>query len=101
MKLYLCLTAPDPMNRVYTSLFKLSLDSAIKNTTLDIQVLYSSPKSHECLSILREYQTLYKNRISVINHEFAHKKFLPTAYSDSYLKNRKYQPHTIKYLAHL
>lgn len=86
---YFCLTAPDHRNEVYTNLFKVSLESALSNTTLDIKILYDGPQSHTIIDILNRNKSLYPNRISIIPHEFSRKKYLPLAYPDNYLRKRK------------
>lgn len=86
MKCYFCFTAPDSDNEVYTNLFKLSLESALNNTSLILCILYDGPTNHKCFDLIKNYQENFPNRINVIPHEFSHKIYLKNAYPKKYLE---------------
>ena len=79
MKCYICLTAPDEENSVYTDLLEATVVSARKNTSLEMIALYDGPHSHPC------YQIMIENGVNVIDHVFSHKKYLETTYPKEFL----------------
>lgn len=92
MKCYFCLTAPDAENEIYLSLFNLSIKSALNNTKLNLCILYDGPQDHACYKLIENYKKSHTNRVSVINHEFSHKKYLEDTYPSEYLD--KFDIHT-------
>lgn len=92
MKCYFCLTAPDNANLVYANLFELSLSSALYNTNLTISILYDGDRNHKCYKIIEKYQSLFSDRINIINHKFSHKKYLPTVYPKNYFEKMHFTP---------
>lgn len=67
-------------SNLYSELLEVALNSAKKNTTLNINVLYDGPDDHVYMKIMRKYN------VNIIRWKFSRFSYLEKTFSCDYLK---------------